>query len=706
MSVRRATGQAAFAGDISLPGLLHVSLRRSPHARARVVAVDAAAARALPGVAAVLTPEDAPALLGREARFHGDRLAAAAAEEPELARRAVDAVQIDLEPLAPVLDYEAAAADAAAVAGRLSLAEGDVDAAFAAAERVVEGDWRVPFAPAIALEPPLATTWLDEDRRLVVRTSAESPFRVRGTLAERLSLPAARIRVVRPLVAGGSGGGGGMIVEDLCALVTLRTGRPARLTLGATEELTTTPGRPAQRARVRLALLEGRITAIELRLLIDVGAEGAGAPELLRGSARHALGLYRAGSLRLDAVAVRTNHPPAMASRGADAVAAFAVECAIDEAAAALGEDPTAFRVRQLRAQGDAGAALLVRLGEAAGADEARACAVLLRAEGHGGQRAAPAGGGTRAGRGVAAARRSPEAAAVSGAVASLRLLDDGSLTLGAGPSAAGGTEESAYTEAAAAILGVPSTRVVCAAADTDSAAFEVGGPSLAPAAAGLAVEEAARLVRERIREAGARLLGIPPKQARVEHGRVADGRGSTVTFAEIGSAALHAGEPVVVTARPAPGSATPSCAAARAEVEVDLETGIVRVRRVSLCVGAGPFPDPRGPEGIVEGAVALAIEQALAAGLGFDERGVPLVRSFRVWPLIGALDVPAIAVSFVSAGDAPTPFGVSGLGDVAGRATLAAVANAVANAIGGRVRSLPLSPQAVLDADCGQAGR
>ena len=132
-----------------------------------------------------------------------------------------------------------------------------MEGALAGAQHVVEGEWSLPFTPAVPLEPPLAVTWLDEDRRLVVRTSAESPFRVRGVLADRLSLPAARIRVVRPLVAGGSFGRAELVVEDLCALVTLRTGRPARLALSAEEELTTTPGRPAQRVRVRLGLARG-----------------------------------------------------------------------------------------------------------------------------------------------------------------------------------------------------------------------------------------------------------------------------------------------------------------------------------------------------------------------------------------------------------------------------------------------------------------
>jgi putative selenate reductase molybdopterin-binding subunit len=177
--------------------------------------------------------------------------------------------EIALDRLPAVLDASAAAGDPACVAARVSAAEGDVEGALAGAQHVIEGEWSLPFSPAVALEPPLAVTWLDEDRRLVVRTSAESSFRIRGVLADRLSLPAARIRVVRPLVAGGSLGRVEMAVEDLCALVTLRTGRPARLALGAEEELTTTPGRPAQRVGVRLG---HRVAgALGLRLLVDPG---------------------------------------------------------------------------------------------------------------------------------------------------------------------------------------------------------------------------------------------------------------------------------------------------------------------------------------------------------------------------------------------------------------------------------------------------
>ncbi len=705
MSLRRATGQATFAGDISLPGLLHLALRRSPLAHARVVRADASAARALPGIAAVHVAGEPESALPPLLRFVGDRLAVAAAEEFELARRAVEAVPIELEPLPAVLDAETAVRDEAAVAARVCAAEGDVDGALSGAEHVVEGEWSLPFTPAIPLEPPLAVTWLDEDRRLVVRTSADSPFRVRGVLADRLSLPAARIRVVRPHVAGGSFGRSEIMAEDLCARVTLRTGRPARLALSAEEELTTAPGRPAQKVRVRLGLSGGRLVALDVRLCVDLGADGVGAEELLRSSGRHALGLYRVPAARFEAVAVRTNRPPASAPRGADTGAAFAVECALDEASSLIGDDPSAFRRRHLRAPGDPGGQALVALGEPPSQDDTRAAAELLQpGPGNGARRRWPLPSGSgplRRGTGLGLARWLPEAEGSAAAAAMLRLLDDGSFTLAAGLSAAGGADEAAYTEAAAAILGVPAHAVVCAAADTDTAPFEAGEPAPADFAAGRAVEQAAHLLLERIREAGAGLLGVPAAEATAGSGtvRAAAGAGRVVSFAEIGSAALRAGRPLAATAAPLPASAPASLAAVLAEVELDEETGVVRVVRLTASLAGGPFTDARAPEGRVEGALVGAVEQALAGGLGFDAEGRPFARSLRRWPLVAAIDAPALSITFVPAGDPLSRFGAGVLGDTAARAALAAIVNAASRAAGVRLRDLPLGPGTVLSA-------
>jgi putative selenate reductase molybdopterin-binding subunit len=708
VSLRRATGQAAFAGDVAPPGLLHVALRRSAVAHARVRVVDPSPAVALPGVAAVLTPADAPALLRGQPTFVGDRLAAVAAEDPELARRAADLLGVELEPLPAVLDAEAAAGDDTCVAARLAAEDGDVEGALARAGHVVSGEWRLPVSPAVSLEPPLAVTWLDEDRRLVVRTSAGSPFRVRGLLAERLALPAAGIRVARPRVAGGGAGRPDLLVEDLCAAVTLRTGRPARGVLAPDEALSLAPARPAQRARVRLALHDGRLSALDVDLLVDVGAEAdpAAAAELLRSAARHALALYRTGAMRVRAVAVRTNRPPAALARGSDSGAALAVECAMDEAAELAGVDPAVFRRRLVRAPGDPGHELLAALGEMTGADGARGLLPLLAS-----LRSLP----VRARRGLAsvetadpvvrhstglgAARRSASASAAAGAAASLRLLDDGSFALTTGTPAGGGADETLFAEAAAAILTVPPAQVVSAGGDTDSAAFDGGDLSPAVFVTRRAVEETARAALVRIRAAGARVLDVDPGLVTVEGGSVRAADERSASFAEIGRAALRAGEPLVITTAPASGAWPPSLAAAEADVDVDADTGVVSVTRLAAVVEGGPFADASAVLAEVEGALAAAVEQALATSLPFDAEGRPRLRDIRTYPLLAATDMPPIAVTFLPSGEADAGAGGASLADAAGRAALAAIVNAVARATGGRPRALPLDPPRVLEA-------
>jgi CO/xanthine dehydrogenase Mo-binding subunit len=167
----------------------------------------------------------------------------------------------------------------------------------------------------------------------------------------------------------------------------------------------------------------------------------------------------------------------------------------------------------------------------------------------------------------------------------------------------------------------------------------------------------------------------------------------------EIDAATLRAGSPTAATAAPPRASAPPSLAAAHADVEVDTETGVVRVTRLAATLAGGPFADPRPPEGHVQGALADALEQALAGGLPFDDEGRPRVRSLRSWPLVAATDMPSLSVTFVPGGEPLARFGAAALGEAAAQAALAAIVNAVSQALGTRLRELPLSPPRVLAA-------
>jgi CO/xanthine dehydrogenase Mo-binding subunit len=249
------------------------------------------------------------------------------------------------------------------------------------------------------------------------------------------------------------------------------------------------------------------------------------------------------------------------------------------------------------------------------------------------------------------------------------------------GSSAAGSADERLYCRHR---RGDPGRRLACACAAPDTDSAYLTGDAPASSAAGRAVELAATLARDRIREAGAALLGVPAAQAALAEGRVGDGSERSVSFAEIGASALRAGEPLSVTATPTQTRVPHSLAVAAADVEVDVETGGVEVLRLSAVVAGGPFEDARQAAAQVEGALVSALEQALVSGRP---------------PLAAASDVPPLAVTFVPGGDPLSRFGTAAHAEAAARAALAALANAIARASATRPRSLPLDPARLLEA-------
>ena len=283
-AVKLATGRGTFVDDIVMPGLLHARILHSPHAHARIVRIDASRARAMPGVACVLTHEDVPripyttagqgwpepspydaVMLDRKVRFVGDRVAVVAAEDPELAQKACEAIEVEYELLPALFDPERAMdADAPRIhdqddasgihdatrnlAAEIRAEVGDVAAGFAAADRVFEETYRVPYVQQSSIEPHIAITWLDEDHRLMVRTSTQVPFHVRRIIAPLLGIEVRRIRVIKPRVGGGFGGKQEILIEDLCGMLTLRTGRPVKLEYTREEELSARRARATRRS--------------------------------------------------------------------------------------------------------------------------------------------------------------------------------------------------------------------------------------------------------------------------------------------------------------------------------------------------------------------------------------------------------------------------------------------------------------------------
>ncbi|MBM4118795.1 xanthine dehydrogenase, partial [bacterium] len=392
-------GEPVFAADLAPPGALTLKILASPHAHARLRSIDIAAALRLPGVVDIATWRDVPrlayttagqgfpepspydcTLLDEKVRHVGDKVALVVAETASAAEAACAAVSVDYEVLPHILDERDAQGEGAPiihdeprppdpqadilcwpadpahnVAARTHLDLGDVAAGFAAAAAVLEREYRTHQVQQCSLEPHVCASWWDADGRLVIRTSTQVPFHVRRVVARLLGLPASRVRVIKTRVGGGFGGKQEILGEELVALMTQRTGRPVRLELTRAEELRFARSRHPARVRYKAGFdAAHKLTAMEMEILENTGANGAHALTVMTVCANKGLSLYPAPAVRHRGTAVYTNRPPAGAFRGYGSPQAFfALESFMDEAARALGADPLQLRLDNLLRRGE-----------------------------------------------------------------------------------------------------------------------------------------------------------------------------------------------------------------------------------------------------------------------------------------------------------------------------------------------------------------
>ncbi|MBM2851446.1 MAG: xdh, partial [Anaerolineales bacterium] len=389
-AVKLAKGRPVFTDDVDMPGMLHAALLTSPHAHARIKRIDASRARALPGVHAVLTYQDVPRViyasggqsypnpppydqvsLDSKVRFVGDRVAVVAAETPEIAREALELIEVEYEPLPAVFDPEEAMRgevlihdepdaqkihDAAHnVAAIVHATVGDFEKALAESDSKFERTYYSHQVQQAAIEPHVVITYWDEDDRLVIRTATQVPFHVRRMIAPLIGLPVKRIRVIKPRIGGGFGGKQEMLIEDLCAHLTLATGRPVRFEYTRELEFTSSRSRHPQTITYRAGVMkDGALRALEMCIVEDTGAYGTHGLTVCSVSANRGLSLYRCPNMRLDAKVVYTNKPVPGAFRGYGAPQAhWALESLMDEIAAELNLDPVDFRLKNAVRVGD-----------------------------------------------------------------------------------------------------------------------------------------------------------------------------------------------------------------------------------------------------------------------------------------------------------------------------------------------------------------
>ena len=751
--VALVTGKARYVDDIELRGMLYAKILRSPHAHARIVEIDVREARSLPGVCAVLTYQDVPRIqyttagqgppepspkdtfvLDDKMRFVGDRVAAVAAKTPQIAEAALKMIKVEYEVLPAVLNMEHAMDPDAPkvheipsangisipernIAAQVEVTDGDPGRGFAEADLVVENLYRVGYVHASHTEPHICITYLDETGRLVVRTSTQVPFHVRRIIAPLVGRPIGQIRVIKPRIGGAFGAKQEVLLEPLCALLTLKTGCPVRLQLTREEVFVSSRTRHPQVLRCKVGVnKDGIIAATQLDVLANTGAYGSHALTVQCNTGSKTLPLYRTRQYRegvnnvhFKATAVYTNLPVAGAIRGYGAPQGyFALDTTMDEIAHRLGMDPIEFRLKNLIREGDS-PALLEQLGEGReGVKQVlkscglRECIRRGRAEiGWDEKRARRDQGPVKRGVGVAVLQQGSGIPGIDMGAVTIKLNEDGSFNLLAGATDLGTGSDTILAQIAAEVLGTDADKFSVLSSDTDLTPFDTGAyASSTTYITGMAAKKAAGKVRKMILDRAARMLSERGEDLVLEDGQVR-GRKESVSLGEVCSDALyqHDQEQIMATASHISYDSPPPFSAHFADVTVDTETGRVKVLEYIVAVDCGTAINPQMAEGQTLGGIQMGLGYALSEEYIFDDRGRMLNPRFMDYKIFSAADMPRIKVILVDTFEPTGPFGAKSVSEIPTNGPAPAIANAIFHAVGVRLREVPFTPERVLAA-------
>lgn len=745
-AVKLAKGKGVFTDDIELPGMLYGALLTSPYAHARILSIDTQKAKDLPGVHVVLTHENLPRVkhasggqsypqplpydqvcLDSKVRYVGDRVAVVAAESPEIAQKAVRLIDVKYEILPHVLDPIEAMQDGAPVIHdeqdtdgifdpahnlvyHIDEQVGDVEKAFKEADRVFEGEYRTPKQQQAHLEPHVCITYWDEDDRLVIRTSTQVPFHIRRMVAPLINLPEKRIRVIKPRIGGGFGNKQEMILEDLCAHLTLATGRPIRMEFTRTEEFTSTRSRHSNIIRYKVGVKEEQVIGAELYLIGDTGAYGAHGLTVQMVGGFKGLTLYNPPNSHFISDVVYTNKPPTGAFRGYGAMQCeFGIEVLMEEIATELGLDVLEFKKKNLIQLGET-MHLAKVLGEGregfdqileSGAFE-ECIALGLEATDFKNKRKVNQlqKGSIRKGIGMAVVMHGSGIAGLDMAAATLKMNDDGSFNLLLGATDLGTGSDTILAQIAAEVLSIPVDDLIVYSSDTDFTPFDKGAyASSTTYISGGAVQKVAIKIRDQIREHAALMLEADdPEKLILKDRQVFSPDGKSVSLKEVALNSLHQENQhqIMATASHFSYKSPPPTAAQFAEIEIDTETGQITVERLVMIVDCGRVINPITAAGQVEGGMAQALGFTLTEDMEFDESGQLVNARFGPYHIFRADEMPIMDVIFVQTNEPSGPFGAKSVAEIAIDGVAPALVSALHNATGVWVRELPLYPERV----------
>ena len=738
----KVAGRTPYAGDYVMPDMLHVRVVRADLASAMLARLDVSRARVLEGVACVLTAADLPdrtastdipGQVGRKrldtgqpilvrdrVRYFGEPLALIAAETRDIADHAMELVETELAPIPGVYDPAQALKPGAPivtapdnVVAERRLRKGDIEAGFAAADVIVENTYRTPFQEHAFLEPEVGLAWVDENDVVNIRVSTQVIEHFRP-IADAIGVPHNKVRIRGALVGGGFGGKEDLTVEVFLALLARRTGRPVRLEYTREDSFAGHGKRHPFVLTYRTGVTrDGRITALDVRMLADSGAYVFLSPYVLLYALVAAPGPYRVDNLAVHARAVATNNMYTSAFRGFGALQACAAyEQQMDEVAKAIGLDRLELRRRNFIRTGEPMSTGFVPP-SAIWTDQCaeRAWAAL------GEPTPAPADGPVRIGRGIACYQQSYGRLTFlhDTSEAWVGVEMDGTVVVRSGVTDIGAGQVSALGQIAVEVLGVTLDKVVVY--NSDSAVTPLAGTTTATRAlymTGNAVKQAAEALRARLVERAAKAFGVETDQVDMGFNEVfvADHPDRSMPLVELvrtcGAEGIHRSELAMFRApftdsldpETGQGQAHPDYAygAHAVEVAVDVDTGEVEVLKSIAAHDVGQCINPAAVEGQIQGGAQNGQGYALSEEMLYEE-GRLVTPSFSEYLMPTAMDMPKVECIILESRSGVGPYGAKGIGEPAMTPVAPAIANAVADAIGVRVFEMPITPERVVRA-------
>lgn len=740
------TGAPVYTDDLAPKDCLVVKVLRSPHAHALVKTIDTKRASAVPGIACVLTWEDSPAcrftqagqtypepspydrrIIDRRLRFVGDVVAIVAGDTEQAVDRALKLIKTEYEVLKPVLDFRKAKDNPVLVhpeedwkslcpvgadnkrnlCSSGSESDGDVEAVLKDCDLVIERTYHTKADNQTMMETFRAFTYLDAFGRLNVVASTQIPFHIRRILANALGIPKSAVRVVKPRIGGGFGAKQTGVAEIYPAIVTMKTGRPAKMIYTRYESMIAASPRHEMEVTVRMGLSkEGKVRAVDMYTLSNTGAYGEHGPTTVGLSGHKAIPIYTPEAFRFTYDVVYTNYQSSGAYRGYGATQGlFAVETALNEAAALLGIDPLEIRRKNFLRERQIMPAYYNERLESCHVSQ---CMEKARAMMDWDKKYPfkDMGNGKVRGVGVGISMQGSGIPCVDVGTVTIRLSDEGHYNMMIGATDMGTGCDTILSQMAADCMDCDVKDIVVSGVDTDVSPYDSGSyASSTTYVTGMAVVKACKELREKIIAQGAELLGIPAKTADFDGACVyaanednANDGSASISLKDISTKRMcGSGLALEATVSHSSPTSPPPFMCGMAEVEVDLQTGEIELLEYKAAVDCGTVINPNLARIQAEGGIVQGIGMALFEDINYTDKGRLKENSFMQYKIPARVEIPDLEVEFDSSYEPSGPFGAKSVGEVVMNTPLPAIVQAVYHATGLWFRELPVTPEKVI---------